>query len=610
MAYAPSRWFTVVIQAVSANPQCLEDMAASHLLTSLVMLFLVLPRGRSTSTGRSMTQNVVTPMTATNGQNASGPRKRTLLEEGDVGDLTSPTETKPTAHLVLIQTMEHLISSSLLLKEFIYAGGLIYLMEIICQSSQQQTRHATVDLISHCLINKQFGRRIQAIMNQYLPSVFVDTLRDQPETFLALFDADHENPEVIWDSNLRSMLTKILNEQTHSFYHSQLEDRNIKWNLSDSFKVPYTEVIAKKANEENKNKPNEIAQYVACLGPIQIANVYLHLYISHPGWTLRNPELFLNECMEKWIEAIHQLPNSALLVRLLTRACKTVLTDRPGLTDSLPRSGNVHRVLELLAKVDDPEGAKAIVIILHQMSASKLCVQSMSESNTISGLIRIVNRCIGEELGLIGETLFCLFDTQYSDPLIEQALKHDLIGFILRMLQNGFPSSVREPGQTRAYLIKALKAMQYNDIVLFGEDAGEMQSLLVALNNNTRMFGMRFYPSKSKLSLQDWPSSTPELRIGSEVVERVNNFTYLGSLISANGLVSEEIPARIQKVTSILETYPNWTDYRDQGHSLFIANVPQSMTTYLTAGPASGSLHSGYLTTSHEITPSSLSKPY
>ncbi|CAH8642884.1 unnamed protein product [Schistosoma rodhaini] len=312
-----------VIQAVSTNPQCLEDMAASHLLTSLVMLFFVLPR----------------------------------------------------AHLVLIQTMEHLISSSLLLKEFIYAGGLIYLMSIMCQSSQQQVRQATVDLISHCLINKQFGRRIQAILNQYLPNVFVDTIRDQPETFLALFDADHENPEVIWDSNLRSILTKVLNEQTHSFYNSQCDNHNMKWNLPDSFKVPYTEIIAKKANEENKNKPNEIAQYVACLGPIQIANVYLHLYISHPGWTLRNPELFLNECMEKWIEAIHQLPNSTLLVRLLTRACKTVLTDRPGLTDSLPRSGNVHRVLELLAKVDDPEGAKAIVIILHQMSASKVSLR-------------------------------------------------------------------------------------------------------------------------------------------------------------------------------------------------------------------------------------------
>ena len=86
-----------------------------------------------------------------------------------------------------------------------------------------------------------------------------------------------------------------------------------------------------------------------------------------------------------------------------------------------------------------------------------------------------------------------------------------------------------------------------DDIVLFGEDADKMQSLLLELSNNARMFGMRFSPSKCKLLLQDWPASTPELRIGSEVVERVDNFTYLGSLISPNGLVSDEISARIQK---------------------------------------------------------------
>ncbi|CAH8662896.1 unnamed protein product [Schistosoma haematobium] len=86
-----------------------------------------------------------------------------------------------------------------------------------------------------------------------------------------------------------------------------------------------------------------------------------------------------------------------------------------------------------------------------------------------------------------------------------------------------------------------------DDIVLFGEDADKMQSLLVALSNNARMFGMRFSPSKCKLLLQDWSALTPELRIGSEVVERVDNFTYLGSLISPNGLVSDEISARIRK---------------------------------------------------------------
>ncbi|CAH8675424.1 unnamed protein product [Schistosoma haematobium] len=86
-----------------------------------------------------------------------------------------------------------------------------------------------------------------------------------------------------------------------------------------------------------------------------------------------------------------------------------------------------------------------------------------------------------------------------------------------------------------------------DDIVLFGEDADKMQSLLIALSNNARMFGMRFSPSKCKLLLQDWSASTPELRIGSEVVERVDNFTYLGSVISPIGLVSDEISARIRK---------------------------------------------------------------
>ncbi|CAH8481648.1 unnamed protein product [Schistosoma intercalatum] len=86
-----------------------------------------------------------------------------------------------------------------------------------------------------------------------------------------------------------------------------------------------------------------------------------------------------------------------------------------------------------------------------------------------------------------------------------------------------------------------------DDIVLFGEDADKLQSLLTTLSNNASMFGMRFSPSKCKMLLQDWVSSTPELIIGSEVIERVDRFTYLGSLISPCGLVCDEISARIQK---------------------------------------------------------------
>ncbi|VDP07680.1 unnamed protein product [Schistosoma margrebowiei] len=102
-----------------------------------------------------------------------------------------------------------------------------------------------------------------------------------------------------------------------------------------------------------------------------------------------------------------------------------------------------------------------------------------------------------------------------------------------------------------------------NDKVVFDEDADKVQSLLVAPSNNVRMFGMRFSLSKYELLLQDWSASTSELRIGSEVVERVDNFTCLGSLTSPNRLVSDEISARIQKCRLVFANLRHLWQTRD-----------------------------------------------
>ncbi|CAH8487597.1 unnamed protein product [Heterobilharzia americana] len=48
-----------------------------------------------------------------------------------------------------------------------------------------------------------------------------------------------------------------------------------------------------------------------------------------------------------------------------------------------------------------------------------------------------------------------------------------------------------------------------DDIVLLGEDADKMQSLLNTLSGNLRMFGMRLSPPKCKFLLQDWSSAVP-----------------------------------------------------------------------------------------------------
>lgn len=66
---------------------------------------------------------------------------------------------------------------------------------------------------------------------------------------------------------------------------------------------------------------------------------------------------------------------------------------------------------------------------------------------------------------------------------------------------------------------------------------------------------MLFTSSRCKLLLGDRFASRPELRRGNEVIERVDHFTYLGSLNISNGFMSNELSARFQKARLTLSTY-------------------------------------------------------
>ncbi|VDO87663.1 unnamed protein product [Schistosoma margrebowiei] len=119
--------------------------------------------------------------------------------------------------------------------------------------------------------------------------------------------------------------------------------------------------------------------------------------------------------------------------------------------------------------------------------------------------------------------------------------------FVVDMLLEIKLSSSKFPGVELLPGDSLFELKYADDIVLFNEDANKMQSLLTTLSNNASMFGMRFSPLKCKIFLQDWVALTPELIIRSEVVEHIDRFTYLWSLISPCSLVCVEISARIQR---------------------------------------------------------------
>ena len=95
---------------------------------------------------------------------------------------------------------------------------------------------------------------------------------------------------------------------------------------------------------------------------------------------------------------------------------------------------------------------------------------------------------------------------------------------------------------------KILFDLEYaDDIVCSLETFAEVQSLLDSLIHSAARYGLKFAPLKCKLMLFNWTGPIQPLLMEGEELEQVDKFTYLGSCISANGSIAEEISARIAR---------------------------------------------------------------
>ncbi|MBM6549358.1 reverse transcriptase family protein, partial [Streptococcus dysgalactiae subsp. equisimilis] len=123
-----------------------------------------------------------------------------------------------------------------------------------------------------------------------------------------------------------------------------------------------------------------------------------------------------------------------------------------------------------------------------------------------------------------------------------------LFNFVIDMILEIALSSCENSGIQLFPGGSVLSDLEYaDDVVLLSEDAGKLQAFLDGLNYSVGVFGMRFAPSKCKMLLHDWVGPAPNLILAGEVIERVDKFCYLGSLISADGSISDEVSARIQR---------------------------------------------------------------
>jgi hypothetical protein len=94
-------------------------------------------------------------------------------------------------------------------------------------------------LLCKLAADRLHGPRINERVKRLMPAVFGQTLADDAKRTVALFDASHENPELIWNASMRAELRSSLLHLSDEALASQRKDPTALFELPADFVVEY-----------------------------------------------------------------------------------------------------------------------------------------------------------------------------------------------------------------------------------------------------------------------------------------------------------------------------------------------------------------------------------
>lgn len=335
--------------------------------------------------------------------------------------------------LVVLDTLLPLASNSRLVREAVSKGAVVYLLDQWCNGSEQTLRERAGELLAKMAADKLHGPAVRATVGRFLPTVFLDTMRQGPKEALHLFQAQQENPELVWKEETRQRLCQAVRRMALEQWNLQKQDPKADCKLPAEFSLV----------EED---PSELV----------VAGVYVRLFVQNPGWSLRRPLDFLTECLDRICSllakevqgerAAEEEDGESPLGLLCSAAC-AVLQSQPSLRERLPVLGHLPQLCSALARQPSRPGC---LRLLHQASTSQACAQALGVSCLEALGLSLSHP---ESAQLACQTLLGL--CQAAVPgLVHQAVRGGLVERLLSLL--GQPSTT---ATTKAHAVQVLKAM-------------------------------------------------------------------------------------------------------------------------------------------------------
>ncbi|CAB3251111.1 unnamed protein product [Arctia plantaginis] len=128
----------------------------------------------------------------------------------------------------IVPAVAALLANTALVKEALTKGAVIYLLDLFCNSKIPETREAAVELLARMMADKLHGPKVRLTISRYIPGVFAEAMRESaPASAVHMFDAQHEHPELVWSDDTRTRLAAHVAQLRDKHQSDQLRDANV-----------------------------------------------------------------------------------------------------------------------------------------------------------------------------------------------------------------------------------------------------------------------------------------------------------------------------------------------------------------------------------------------
>ncbi|KAH9580066.1 DnaJ domain [Trypanosoma melophagium] len=321
------------------------------------------------------------------------------------------------------------------------------LLRILATSSLQECKEDVCACLAKGFSDKLCGPKLFLRASKLIPSVFLDMMKESSVNACQLLTTWQETPELVWNKERKARFVEICTACQSDIFELLEHDPTAYW------KIP--ENILAESGED-----------------LQIGGVYLKLYLSQPGWSVRKPKEFLLALLEKFVaECGKPIENiNTEMIVLIADAGLRLLQTSPVLADHLFSLGYAQKLFELLESKQEIVAGNALKWV-HEECGSRICVESFAGFDPVASLLAYMKAGL-PQLPLLMDTMERLLSRSSERAnMIRLALQNQLPQHLLELLEVGVTPQTcgdQSPAAVRALIIKVLKTMASVEDPVYG----------------------------------------------------------------------------------------------------------------------------------------------